>query len=151
MHNLYAIVGVAASVFIAGSLVILLEWLERQQPFRHRFPFRQWILPLMLVLVAFLDGFLRHEFTLPGPSFAVLGALTAFVLIYGLYRGTAWLSSFEALAVWSTWSFGWTAAHGGIDDELLSSSFRTVGGISVVVTGLLVAWWKHEFGRERKL
>ena len=144
MHNLYAFIVVSASVLFFGALIVLLEWLQRRQPFRNRFPFRKWGLPLALVLVAFLDGTLRHEFPLPGPKAIVLGALNVFVVLYGMWRETIWLSTLETAAIWCAWAFGWTAAHGGVDENLAIGFFSTIGAMSVVMSGFLVAMKKRE-------
>ena len=144
MHNLYAIIVVSASALFFGALIVLLEWLQRRQPFRNRFSFRKWRLPLALVMVAFLDGTLRHEFPLPGPKAIVLGALNVFVVLYGMWRETIWLSALETAAIWCAWAFGWTAAHGGVDENLAIGWFSTIGALCVVASGGLVAGKKFE-------
>ncbi len=144
MHNLYAIVVVCASIVIVGTLTFLLKWLERQQPFPRHLPFRRWILPLLLVLISFLDGTLRHEFRLPGPPGAVLGALNAFVIVRGFVRRTIWLSTLQAVAIWCAWALGWTAAHGGVDDNVLPGWFGVVALVCVATTCGLVAGAKAE-------
>ena len=139
MHHLYAIIVVSASVLIVGALVLLLVWLDRLPSFAGRFPFRTWGIPLILVLIAFLDGTLRHDFQLPGSPATVLGALNLFVIIRGLVRGTIWLAGLETAAFWCAWAFGWTAAHGGVDEGMLDSWFGIVGVTSIVVTIGLVS------------
>ena len=143
MHNLYATVVVAVSVVFVGLLMLLLEWLERRQPFRWQIPWRAWVRPILLITIAFLDGMMRHEFALSGPPALVLGGLNLFTVLFGIYRMTIWVTTLEAAAIWSAWVLGWAGAHGGWDQSVPVGIFSGLAVSCVVVSGLLVAFVKH--------
>ena len=144
MHNVYATVVIVVSVLFVGMLMLLLEWLERHQPFRKEIPWRAWARPILLVLLAFLAGMLRHEFTLPGPPGLVLGGLNLLAVFYGIFRQTVWVTTIEVALIWGVWVFGWTGAHGGMDQSLPAGLFSLIAALCVVGSGLIVAFVKHQ-------